>query len=94
MDKATIEKKIDRREEITRKFKQLLIDRLRLDTELEEIPEDAPLFGHGLGLDSVDTLEIVVGIEQEFGLEISEDDRQIFRSVNTVVDYVLEHTDE
>lgn len=86
----TIQQKIEQRKEITQRVKNLIIERLRLPLEPDEISEDASLFGLGLGLDSVDALEIVVGVEQEFGIAITDEDMQVFRSINTIVDFILE----
>jgi acyl carrier protein len=80
------------REEITNKVKDILINYLNLPLEREEISEDSLLFGLGLGLDSVDTLEITIGIEKEFDITISEDDMVIFRSINSLVDFIVEKT--
>ncbi|MEM4523136.1 MAG: phosphopantetheine-binding protein [Nitrososphaeria archaeon] len=85
-----IEEKIKQRKEITERVKKTLIERLRLPLAPDEISDDVPLFGIGLGLDSVDALEIVVGIEQEFGITITDEDMQAFRSINTIVDFIIE----
>nr|VFK14807.1 MAG: acyl carrier protein [Candidatus Kentron sp. LPFa]VFK30491.1 MAG: acyl carrier protein [Candidatus Kentron sp. LPFa] len=77
-----------RRQEITNRLKEVLIERLMLPLEPDEIAEDSPLFGSGLGLDSVDALEIVVVVESNFGVSIADDDMQAFRSINTVVDFI------
>jgi acyl carrier protein len=92
--KSSVKEKIRKREEIIHRIKKIFIERLRLPLKEEEINEDAPLFGLGLGLDSVDALEIVVGLEQEFGISIGDEDMQVLRSINTIVDYILEKTKE
>ena len=77
------------RKDLTHRLKELLIDRLDLDRQADEIPDDCLLFGVGLGLDSVDALEIVVAVEGEFGIRIEDDDMREIRSVNSIVDLIL-----
>ncbi|MBN2353011.1 MAG: hypothetical protein JXD23_10620 [Spirochaetales bacterium] len=79
----------EKRRETLRRVKEVLITRLNLGMEAEHIDDDSPLFGMGLGLDSIDALELVVGIEEEFGVTIKEDNLEVFLSVNTLVDYIL-----
>jgi len=80
--------RVAQRREITERLKEKIIGRLMLQLEPDEIAEDSPLFGSGLGLDSVDALEIVVTVESEFGVSITDEDMQAFRSINTVVDFI------
>jgi acyl carrier protein len=58
----------------------------------EMIEADAPLFGEGLGLDSIDALELVLGLEKEFGVIIpdAEVGKKVFQSVRTMAQYVLD----
>ena len=72
-------------------LKRLIVERLRLEgLTPEKIADNAPLFGDGLGLDSVDALELVVGLEQEYGIVIKshEIDKAIFTSVQTLASFV------
>lgn len=72
-------------------LKALIVKALNLDgITPESIADDAPLFDQGLGLDSVDALELVVAIEKKYKVKISETDtiRDAFRSVATLSDYV------
>lgn len=72
-------------------LKRLIVDRLRLEgLTPDKIGDDTPLFAGGLGLDSVDALELVVGLEQEYGIVIKshEIDKSIFTSVQTLARFV------
>jgi acyl carrier protein len=69
------------------RLKQLIIEHLKLEGMTPEmIEDDAPLFGEGLGLDSVDALELVVALQKEWGLRIEGADanRETFASVATL----------
>jgi len=74
-------------------IKDLIIRRLRLEISPADIDEKAPLFGDGLGLDSIDALELVVGLEQEFGISIPDEDvgKEAFASVEALCQYVEQH---
>jgi acyl carrier protein len=74
-----------------RKVKELIINRLQLEgITPEDIDNAAPLFGDGLGLDSIDALELVIGIEKEFGVRIQDEEvgTKAFASVNALVDFL------
>lgn len=75
------------------RVKRLIIERLQLDgVSPEEIDNAAPLFGDGLGLDSIDALELVIGIEKEFGVRIQDEDvgSKALASVDALVDFLRE----
>lgn len=79
-------------------LKQLIVSTLRLEgVDAASIGDDQQLFGGGLGLDSVDALELMVAIEKEYGIKIEADDvdRTAFRSATTLarmVSSLLEQT--
>ncbi len=75
---------------VVARIKRNLITRLSLPYTEEDLHEDVSLLGSGLGLDSLDALEVVLGVEQEFGVKIEEGNIALLRSINTLVDYVLE----
>lgn len=76
-------------------FKKVLIESLNLeDITVDEIEDNAPLFGDdGLGLDSVDSIELVLIIEKEYGVKISNSKQyqDIFESVNSLLNYINEN---
>jgi acyl carrier protein len=71
-------------------IKQLIVDRLKLEVAPDAIEDSQPLFGEGLGLDSIDALELVLGIEQAFGVKIEDEEMgaQALSSVNALADFV------
>ena len=77
--------------DLKHRIKTLLIERLKFDDmKPEEIGDDEPLFAGGLGLDSIDALEIVVMLESEFGIKVRNESasRDYFRSVATLAQLV------
>jgi acyl carrier protein len=77
--------------DLKRKLKELLIERLKFeDMTPEDIGDTEPLFAGGLGLDSIDALEIVVMLETEFGIKVKNESaaRDYFRSVATLAEFV------
>ena len=81
------------REELEGKIKEIVVSSLDLeDLTAADIETDVPLFGEGLGLDSIDALELGMAVKKEFGISFSKnpaDNKQIFHSVKTLADYVL-----
>lgn len=83
--------------DLKRKLKELLIERLKFeDMTPDDIGDDDPLFAGGLGLDSIDALEIVVMLETEFGIKVKNESsaRDYFRSISTLATLVDEKLTE
>jgi acyl carrier protein len=82
------------REETENKIKELIISSLELeDVTPGDIVSDQPLFGDGLGLDSIDALELGMAIRKQFGITFSKDpadNKRVFHSVKSLADYILE----
>lgn len=74
------------------RIKELIVSSLDLeDVRAEDIATDDPLFGEGLGLDSIDALELGMAVRKAFGVAFSKDpalNKKVFRSVATLADYV------
>lgn len=80
------------RDEIILEFKNHLITYLNLlEVKPEDISNDEELFGGDLGLDSIDSVELIVLLDREYGIKIKNptDGRQILVNVNTIVDYII-----
>jgi acyl carrier protein len=80
------------RTELKGKVKDLIVRRLKLEIDPASIEDAAPLFGEGLGLDSIDALELVLGLEQEFGIKVADEEVGIkaFKSVDSLADFIQE----
>ncbi|MBP5366114.1 MAG: acyl carrier protein [Bacteroidales bacterium] len=78
-------------EELKTRLKEQIIEALNLEeTTPADIDDAAPLFGDGLGLDSIDALELILILEREYGIHIENpaEARPIFASINTLAEYV------
>ncbi|HEY8781741.1 MAG TPA: phosphopantetheine-binding protein [Mucilaginibacter sp.] len=80
--------------ELKEQLKSQIIHFLNLtDLTPADIKDDEPLFGDGLGLDSIDSLELVVLLKREYGITIQDprEGRKVLVDVNTLADYIEEH---
>lgn len=84
-----METAIKKRVAVVEPIKEELIKRLNLPYKPQDLHEDISLFGAGLGLDSLDALEVVLCVENCFKIKIPDDDPSILRSINTLADYVI-----
>ena len=76
---------------LIQKLKEEIIEVLNLeDMQPADINEDAPLFGEGLGLDSIDALELIVLMEKNYGIKLQDPNqgREIFRSIKLMAEYI------
>ncbi len=81
-------------EDLVNQLKVQIIKALKLeDVKPEDINPTAPLFGDGLGLDSIDALELIVLLEKEYGLRVENaaSAKKIFTSIQSMADYIAEH---
>lgn len=80
-------------DELIEKLKVQIIEQLNLeDMEPDDIDPEEPLFGDGLGLDSIDALELIVLLEKEYGIRIEnpKDGQKIFYSIRSLAKYIIE----
>ncbi|MFT4023880.1 MAG: phosphopantetheine-binding protein [Flavihumibacter sp.] len=81
-------------EDFKRSLKLQIIQSLNLQgMQPEEIDDAAPLFGDGLGLDSIDSLELIVLLERNYGIKIQDprEGRRVFESIDVMADYIQAH---
>lgn len=78
-------------EDLQREVAELMIECLNLEISADQITPDAPLYGEGLGLDSIDVLEIALEVSKRYGLQLradSEDNQHLFSSLRNLSDYI------
>jgi len=85
-------------EALEKELKELIVDALMLDDVTpDEIESEAPLFVEGLGLDSIDALEMAIAIDKKYGVKIKAEDegtRDIFRTVRSLASHIDKTRDE
>ncbi|MEQ1602530.1 MAG: acyl carrier protein [Methylophilaceae bacterium] len=77
--------------ELQREVAALMVECLNLEISADQIIPDAPLYGEGLGLDSIDVLEVALVVSKRYGLQLrsdSADNRHIFSSLHSLSDYI------
>ncbi len=85
------------RELLKSRLKEQIIKYLNLlEISPEDIKDDEPFFGGSLGLDSIDSLELIILLEREYGIKINStaEGRKALIDVNTMADYIIENTKE
>ncbi len=81
-------------EALKEELKAKIIEVLNLeDISVEDIKNDDPLFGDGLGLDSIDALELIVLMGKDYGIKLTDpkEGKAIFQSIDTMAAYISEH---
>lgn len=79
---------------LLREVAELIVQALNLEMTADEINPDEPLYGEGLGLDSIDILEVSLVVSKRYGLQLradNEDNHRIFKSLRTLTDYIAVH---
>jgi acyl carrier protein len=81
---------MDEQTSLATQVKAAIVRCLRMPISPEEIQSEMPLFGEGLGLDSIDALEIVLELQRSFGVEITDEEigRRVLRNVSSIVDFI------
>lgn len=77
--------------DLQRELADLMIECLNLEVTADQITPEAPLYGEGLGLDSIDVLEVALEVSKHYGLQLrsdGEDNKHIFSSLRSLSDYV------
>ena len=88
------QQRLSRRREVSLLLKEKLIEALDIPYEPRDIGVDIALIGSGLGLDSLDVLEIVLCVENNFGVKIPEGQTLALRSLNTLADFIISEQDK
>lgn len=81
-------------DKIKLQLKEQIIEQLNLESvSVSDIADDMPLFGEGLGLDSIDALELIVLMENHYHIKLvnPEEGKSVFQSINTMADYIAKH---
>jgi len=80
--------------DLKQELKEKIITQLNLeDIAIEEIADTDPLFGDGLGLDSIDALELIVMLDKDYGIKLTDpkEGKKIFESIAVMADYISAH---
>jgi Acyl carrier protein len=77
--------------ELTQELKAKIINQLNLeDLSVDDLDDNTPLFGEGLGLDSIDALELIVMLDKSYGIKLSDpkEGRNVFKTIQTMADFI------
>lgn len=83
------------KEKLMQDLKKKIVEKFNLKQQPGDIGDDEPLFVEGVGLDSIDALELIVLLQQDYKIKLdnAEDGPKVFKSVNTMADYIIQHQD-
>ncbi|MBS1747003.1 MAG: acyl carrier protein [Bacteroidetes bacterium] len=83
------------KEKLLQDLKKKIIEKFNLKQQPADIGDDEPLFVEGVGLDSIDALELIVLLQQDYKIKLdnAEDGPKVFKSVSTMADYIIQHQD-
>ena len=76
------------------KLARLIVDTLNLELDLGDLEPETPLYGEGMGLDSIDILEVALAVSQQYGVTLHADDEnntEIFASIRSLSEYIQDH---
>jgi acyl carrier protein len=81
------------REQLVASLKEQIIEQLNLQVSAADIRASEPLFNEGLGLDSIDALELIVLLQQKYSIKMAnaEDGPKVFQSIDTIADFIIAH---
>ncbi|PKQ45494.1 phosphopantetheine-binding protein [Confluentibacter flavum] len=83
--------------ELREELKKKIIDQLNLeDFSVSDIEDDDALFGDGLGLDSIDALELIVMLDKDYGIQLTDpkEGKEVFKSITVLAEYIAERTNK
>jgi acyl carrier protein len=85
---------VNERKQLCQKIKTEIVERLSLNIEPAWIADNQPLFGRGLELDSIDTLEISIALQEVFDVMLTDDNMDVLGSVNKIADFITSQRNE
>jgi acyl carrier protein len=83
------------KEKLMQDLKKKIVEKFNLKQQPADIGDDEPLFVEGVGLDSIDALELIVLLQQDYKIKLAnaEEGPKVFKSVSTMADYIIQHQD-
>ncbi|HDR7871136.1 MULTISPECIES: acyl carrier protein [Bacillus] len=85
---------VNERKQLCQQIKTEIVERLSLNIEPAWIADNQPLFGRGLELDSIDTLEISIALQEVFDVMLTDDNMEVLGSINKIADFITSQRNE